>query len=263
MDSVTVIVPTWEEASNIDHLVGRLSQSLSDRQCRVLFVDDSPTSDTVDAIDTAAARYTTPVFQVSAYRRNGQAWGGLGGAVTDGLRRVNTPFAAVMDADLQHEPELLPRMLEVITQGSDLVIASRYCEGGSSEGLSSPLRHFVSLGSTYVAKLLFPMSLRGVTDPMTGFYALRLSAIDPLALQPLGFKILLETLVRHSGLKTQEVPMHFAARHSGTSKASFTKGLAYIRHLLRLRLNSWKHAVRQRLLRLRYGFLPLMERLRG
>lgn len=250
MQAATIVVPTYDEASNIDPLVKRLRQALEDWHSTILFVDDSPDRETYDAVMFAADRYATPTFQVQSYRRtNGLVWGSLAGAVTDGLRQALTPYAVVMDADLQHPPELLPHMLEIVTHGKDLVVGSRYCPGGSSSGLNSPIRHAVSVGSTYAAKLLFPIALRGVTDPMTGFYAVRMEAINPHQFKPMGFKILLETIVRHhKDLEITEVAMQFATRHSGNSTTAddtFQKGVTYLRHLMRLRLASWRESFRR------------------
>lgn len=243
MRTVTVVIPTWDEATNITPLLSRLDQTLRNWHATILFVDDSLNTDTIDTIDAAKIRYSSPNFQVSSIRRTGVlAWGGLAGAVTDGLRCASSPIAVVMDADLQHPPELLPSLLLTLDSGYDLVIGSRYCKGGDSTGLGSPVRHVVSRGSTYVAKALFPKSLRGVTDPMTGFYAIRLETIDVQALQPSGFKILLETLIRHRHLSVTEVPMQFASRNSGASKAGFSRGTEYLQQLLRLRISSWKRS---------------------
>lgn len=244
MEHVTIVIPTFNEEGNVGPLVDRLRQSMPDWRCCVLFVDDSPTPATVEAVTTAGERSNSPTFQVMAiHRPRDTAWGGLGGAVTEGLRWASTPYAAVMDADLQHPPELLPEMLDTVARGNDLVVASRYCPGGSCTGLDSPMRRAVSKGSTWVAKALFPMALRGITDPMTGFYALRLEAIDVQNLRPRGFKILLETLVRHYPLQTAEVALQFAPRHQGDSKANFGKGMTYLRHLALLRASTWYHTV--------------------
>jgi dolichol-phosphate mannosyltransferase len=235
MHSVTVLVPTFNEEENALPLVERLQFALQGLKADVLFIDDSPGSDTVDAVAAAANLFNSESFQVDSYQRTSETkWGGLAGAITDGLRMVKTPYAVVMDADLQHPPEAVPTMLSKLFEGYDLVIGSRYCSGGSSEGLSGPMRHFVSRSSTVVAKMLFPTKLSGVTDPMTGFYALDMQAIDADRLQPRGFKILLETLTSHN-LRVAEVPIHFAERHSGASKATFDKGVDYLYQLARLR----------------------------
>jgi len=162
--------------------------------------------------------------------------GGLSGAVIAGLRHTAREWVVVMDGDLQHPPEDLPRLVDpALAREHDVVIASRYQGGGSSQGLSSAFRRLVSSGSTTAAKLAFPVRLRGVSDPMTGFFAVRRDALDLDGLTPQGFKILLEVLVDTPGLRVCEVPFTFAERATGDSKASWREGARYLRQLIRLR----------------------------
>ena len=162
--------------------------------------------------------------------------GGLGGAVVDGLRAVNAPWVCVLDADLQHPPEVVPRLLAaVVRDRADLAVASRYCGTGGADGLG-PVRALISTACGSAAKLLFPVRLRGVTDPMSGFFLVRRAAVHLDELRPRGFKILLELLVRHGGLRTTEVAFTFANRHAGESKGSLREGLTYLGALGALRL---------------------------
>ena len=151
-----------------------------------------------------------------------------------GLARTRAPWAGVMDADLQHPPELLPSLIvEAKTGGHDLIVASRYCADGAASGLNS-IRAQISRGSTAAARLLFPQRLTGVSDPMSGFFFVRKAAIDLDALQPAGFKILLEIMVRNPELRVAEVPFRFGERNAGESKASALEGVRYVRSLPRL-----------------------------
>jgi putative flippase GtrA len=120
----------------------------------------------------------------------------------------------------------------------DIVAASRYCEGGTTNGLSGAFRRLVSSGSIWVARVLFPRRLATCTDTMTGFFAMRRAAVDLSTLRPRGFKVLLEILGRQH-LRVAEVPFEFAERHSGTSKASLLQGLRFLTQLARLRLDTW------------------------
>ncbi|MEA2514228.1 MAG: dolichol-phosphate mannosyltransferase, partial [Thermomicrobiales bacterium] len=170
-------------------------------------------------------------------RPPGARGGGLGGAVVHGLREARAEWVCVMDADLQHPPEVVPRLLDQVRdRQDDLVIASRYCESGTV-GSFGRTRATFSRGSTLAARAAFPDRLRGVTDPMSGFFLIRRSAIDAEALQPTGFKILLEILARSRRLRVSEVPFEFGTRHAGHSKASAREGLRYVRQLAGLRLN--------------------------
>lgn len=235
MSWLTIVVPTFDERDNIGPLLHRLSTALLGEQVEVLFVDDSR-DDTPDVIRAAAATCPLPVRLL--HRPPGQRVGGLSGAVVAGLRAAGTPWVMVMDGDLQHPPETVPELVAAIRAGDcDLVAASRYADGGSSGGLAGGRRRLVSRLCGAAARGLFPRRMSGCTDPMTGFFAVRRDAVDPDRLRPDGFKILLEILVRSGRLRVREVPFTFARRSAGASKADLGQGLAYLRHLARLRLS--------------------------
>jgi glycosyltransferase involved in cell wall biosynthesis len=202
----------------------------------IVFVDDSD-DDTPAVIRTVARRQDGGACQVALIHRRGeQRTGGLGGAVVDGLRATEAPWACVLDADLQHPPEVVPNLLTAVERdGADLAVASRYCGTGRTDGLG-PARALISTACGSAAKLLFPTRLRDVTDPMSGFFLVRRSAVDLNELRPRGFKILLELLVRHGGLRTTEVGYTFADRHAGESKGTLREGLTYLASLADLRL---------------------------
>ncbi|MET7397417.1 glycosyltransferase [Dactylosporangium sp. NPDC005572] len=233
----TIVIPCRHEEDNVGPLIERLSAVLTDVE--LLFVDDSDNDRTVDAITLAAAELERDDLRVRVFHRTGaQRVGGLAGAVVDGYRRARATKALVMDADLQHPPELVPAMLAALDD-HDLVMASRYREGGSSGGLDGPLRKVVSTGSTILARVAFPVALRGVTDPMTGFFGIRLDKVDPDRLRSRGFKILLEILARYPRLRRTEVPLDFGQRLAGASKGDVRQGMLYLRQLPWLRLATW------------------------
>jgi dolichol-phosphate mannosyltransferase len=233
---LAVLVPTRNEAANIEELLRRIAAAVRGIPTEVVFIDDSD-DDTPLVIRTVARRRGGGACQVSLiHRRGGQRTGGLGGAVVDGLRAVGAPWACVLDADLQHPPERIPRLLAAAeADRADLVVASRYCGTGAADGLG-PVRALISTACGTAAKLLFPFRLRGVTDPMSGFFLVRRSALNTDELRPRGFKILLELLVRTRGLRTIEVGFTFADRHAGESKGSLREGLTYLEALGDLRL---------------------------
>jgi dolichol-phosphate mannosyltransferase len=140
-----------------------------------------------------------------------------------------------MDGDLQHPPELVPLLRD--TAGPvDMVVASRYCGSGDSSGLSSSWRRAVSSTSTLLARSCFPRRVgRVCTDPMTGFFCVRRSAVHLDRLRPRGFKILLEILARHD-LEVAEVPFAFGERHDGESKASWRNGAQFVYQMAALRM---------------------------
>ena len=225
------MLPTREEAENVGPLVARLERVLPDLPVEIIFVDDSDdeTPDAIRAIDSSRAVYLI-------HRTRGERGGGLGGAVVAGIRAARAPLVCVMDADLQHPPELLEEMyLEAMETGSDLVVASRFCVGGD-KGTFSRLRSALSRVSTRAAVMLFPNRLWHVSDPMSGCFMVRRDALDVDRLRPRGFKILLEILVRTPGLRVSEVPFDFGERHAGHTKASPREALRYLRLLGRLEL---------------------------
>ncbi|MEV8553790.1 glycosyltransferase family 2 protein [Streptomyces glaucescens] len=233
---ITIVIPTFNEAANIDELLSQISAALPQgHDTSVLFVDDS-TDDTPEGIRKAAARIPLPV---SLYHRPDRA-GGLGGAVMEGIMRTESRWIVVMDADLQHPPSLLPDLIDRGERsGAELVVASRYMDGGSRRGLDSWYRVLVSGASTSLAKALFPKALRGVSDPMSGYFAIRREVVDQAqhadAPRPLGYKILLELIVRCRPRMITELAYEFHARHAGESKSTLAEGLRFLHHLFRLR----------------------------
>jgi dolichol-phosphate mannosyltransferase len=228
--SVSVIVPTFNEAPNVAALVERLTRSLVGLSAEIVFVDDS-TDATPDVIRAAAASAKVPI--VLLHRDVPE--GGLGGAVVAGLKTAANDWCVVMDGDLQHPPELIPALLtSASSQNADVVVASRYVKGGSSNGLNGGIRHFVSSASTILTRAMFPRRLRDCTDPMTGFFAINTTSIDLNELRPRGFKILLEVLARNP-LRVAEEPFVFAERHAGESKASVREGFRFLLQLAALR----------------------------
>jgi dolichol-phosphate mannosyltransferase len=235
--AVSVVVPTRNEAGNVAPLLDRLGPALAGRPAEVIFVDDSD-DETPAHVRSSGERGPDGLTVRLIHREPGDRAGGLSTAVIAGMAAASGDWVVVMDGDLQHPPELVPRLLEAGSYGdSNLVVASRHVEGGESEGLGGPARVLVSGGATALAKALFPRRLHGITDPMSGFFAVRRSALDPAILRPDGFKILMEILVRTPRLNPVEVGFVFEDRVSGQSKASLAEGMRFARHLVRLFLS--------------------------
>ncbi|MGW5425848.1 glycosyltransferase [Streptomyces sp. NPDC004059] len=233
--AVTVVVPTFNESANIRQLLHRITESVPARlPCEVLFVDDS-TDDTPEIIREAAKHCPFPV----AVLHREEPEGGLGGAVVEGLKAAASEWIVVMDGDCQHPPSLVPELVATGERtNASLVVASRYIEGGSRAGLAGGYRVAVSRGATWLARGLFPRRLRGISDPMSGFFAIRRSAVTADVLRPLGYKILLELAVRSRPRGVAEVPFVFEDRFAGESKSTAREGFRFLRHLAGLRTAS-------------------------
>jgi dolichol-phosphate mannosyltransferase len=231
---LSIIVPTYNEAPNVAELVRRVTAALQTveggLEAEIIFVDDS-TDDTPAMVQAAAAASPVPVRLI----HRDKATGGLGGAVLEGMAAAAADACLVMDGDLQHPPEEIPLLWRRFSDGDvDVVIASRYAGGGTSDGLADRTRVLVSKASTSVTRAMFPIRLRDVTDPMTGFFLIDRRSVDQALLRPRGFKILLEILARRP-MRIAEVPFDFADRHAGESKASLRQGLHFLTQLTALR----------------------------
>lgn len=227
---LSVIVPTFNEGPNVAELVRRTSDALTGRVVEVIFVDDS-SDDTPDVIRAVAASADIPVRLI--HRDN--PVGGLGGAVVEGIRAAESNRCVVMDGDLQHPPEVIADLLARAEEGdADVVVASRYIAGGTSDGLANAVRTAVSRASTLLTKAMFPKKLHNCSDPMTGFFLVHRDSLEVETLRPRGFKILLEILARKQ-MRVAEVPFSFAPRFAGESKASFSQGMRFLTQLTMLR----------------------------
>lgn len=228
---LTVIVPTYNEAPNVAELVRRVELACKGISAEIVFVDDSR-DDTPEVIKASAAGSAVPVRLI----RRDEPVGGLSGAVIEGVRSSNAVYALVMDADLQHPPEMIPLMLDRLRESdAEVVVASRYCgNGGSASGLANGARRLVSSGATVLSRTMFPGRLMHCSDPMTGFFGFRRAAVRTERLKPTGFKILLEILCRHR-LSVVEVPFVFGARFAGESKATLKEGFRFLHQLAGLR----------------------------
>ncbi|MEW2248793.1 glycosyltransferase [Streptomyces sp. NPDC006975] len=232
---LTVLVPTRNEREVVPLLLDALSPEFAALDAEILFVDDSD-DDTPAVAAARAARCPLPVRLL--HRPPGQRAGGLSGAVIAGARYALGTWVLVMDADLQHPPEAAAALARTaLGHDADVVVGTRRAGTGSSGGLDGVTRSLVSSGSALLAKAFFPRRLATVTDPMSGLFAFRTDRVDLDRLNPLGFKILLEILVRHPSARVAEVAYTFAPRAAGCSKASLREGITYLRHLARLRRN--------------------------
>lgn len=225
---LALVIPTLREAGNIRLLLGRVRAALDGCGVayEVIVVDD----DSRDGIEPIVEEIAARDPRVRLVVRRGEQ--GLAGAVLRGWAETDAPLLGVMDADLQHPPELLPRLWAALEAGADLAVGSRYACGGSLRGWK-PSRH---LASRLAVWMTLPVQRGGqrAHDPMSGFFLVRRSCIDGVALQPAGFKILLEILARAELSSIVEVPFTFGRRFAGRSKAGVRVAFEYLLLLARL-----------------------------
>ncbi len=232
--SVSVIVPTYREAENLQELVERLERVRDAHalELEVLLMDDDSQDGTVEAV----AKLGRPWVRLFVRTENR----GLSPAVVDGFRAAKNSVLLVMDADLSHPPEKIPELLAALDAGADFVVGSRYVAGASTGEEWGVLRWVNSQVATLLAR-----PFTSVRDPMSGFFAFRRETFeqaDPL--NPIGYKIGLEMLVKGRCQKVAEVPIHFSQRQHGESKLSLKEQLRYLQHLRRLfvhKFGNWAH----------------------
>jgi dolichol-phosphate mannosyltransferase len=214
LDKLALVIPTLCEAENIGNLLDHVRSVLDplDIPYELLVVDD----DSPDGTAAIVSRIADEDPRVRLLVRKGKR--GLSGAILCGWQHTDATVLGVMDADLQHPPELLPKLLSGIKEGRDLVIASRYTPGGDL-GQWNPARRLVSAAAVWATWPLQRSRLRA-KDPMSGFFMVRRRCLPQGAFQTSGFKLLLEILVRGRIQSVKEVPFAFGLRYRGVSKAN-------------------------------------------
>jgi dolichol-phosphate mannosyltransferase len=223
--SVSIVIPTYNERENITPLVERIHRALATRDYEVVFVDDNSRDGTAEIINSLSGKYP-----VRALVRKDER--GLATAVIHGIEHSEGETIVVMDADLQHPPEVVPDLLSKIESGADIAVASRYVAGGGMKDWGFT-RRIISKGAIVLAHLLLP-TIRKVKDPMSGFFAFKREALGKARLSPRGYKILLEILVVGNFPNAAEVPFTFESRSLGQSKLNAREQIEYLRHLFSL-----------------------------
>jgi dolichol-phosphate mannosyltransferase len=222
---ISLVIPTYKEKDNIEQLVTRLGKVLSGYNYEIVIMDDNSNDGTEELVKSLSAKYPVKIV----VRRDKK---GLASAVVDGFEHASNDVIVVMDADLQHPPEVVPSLLKAIENGADIAIGSRYIQGGGCEGWSL-LRRIMSRGAAFISHLFLP-STRKIKDPMSGFFVLRKDVVKDAKLNPSGFKILLEILMLGIWETTVEVPFMFVTRTRGESKLNTKQQLDYLKHIYSL-----------------------------
>jgi dolichol-phosphate mannosyltransferase len=253
----SLIVPTYNEGKNVERLVEILTRLLNeyfDRKLdnksdhkseqelinnandnadrngsyELIIVDDNSPDLTWQVALDLMPRY--PHLRVM--RRQGEK--GLSTAVIRGWQAAQGKILGVIDGDLQHPPETLAQMLDAMLGGVDLVVASRHVAGGGVSDWGF-LRRILSRGAQMLGLLILPNVIGRVSDPMSGYFMVRRTAIANYPMNPLGYKILIEVLGRGDIQAVAEVGYVFQERQEGESKVTWRQYVDYILHLLRLR----------------------------
>ena len=224
---VSVVVPTYREAENLPELFQRVREAMvaAGISYDIIVVDDN-SRDGTEAAAKAAVEAGHPVTLIVRTTERG-----LSSAVIAGFRAAQGEFIACMDADLSHPPEKLPELVdELRANRAEFVIGSRYVKGAGTDETWGLFRWLNSKVATLLAR-----PFTKVKDPMSGFFALsRQRFAGATALNPVGYKIGLELLVKCGCRRVAEIPIHFADRKRGQSKLSLREQLNYVRHLKRL-----------------------------
>ncbi|HEY9729496.1 MAG TPA: glycosyltransferase [Chroococcales cyanobacterium] len=230
---LSLVIPTYKEAQNIEKIVSLLSQQLDQAMpgaYELIVVDD----DSPDRTWEIAQQLTSMYPQLRVMRRTEER--GLSTAVIRGWQVARGEVLGVIDADLQHPPELLLKLWREIKRGGDLAVASRHVDGGGVSDWSA-IRRFLSRGAQTLGLIILPEVIGRVSDPMSGYFMVRRYCIAGQTMSPLGYKILVEVLARGRVSWIGEVGYVFQERQEGESKVSAKQYADYLRHLLRLRLS--------------------------
>ena len=224
---LSIVIPTYNEKDNLLPLIAQIEDAVGSKtdEYELLFVDDS-----TDETPELLSKISSSDSHVRFIHREEKT--GLASAVVCGFDNAKGEVIAVMDADLQHPPGLLPQMLGIIDEGADVILPSRYIGGGESEGLS-PIRTLASKSAKYAAKLFLP-SMKNASDPMSGFFMFRREVLDGVQLNPVGWKILMEVLAMGHYKHVVEIPYGFEKRNAGESKLSLRVTIEYFLHILSL-----------------------------
>lgn len=230
---ISIVIPTYKEVDNIPHILAKIDQFRKDfgLELEVLFMDDDSNDGSVEAVEQSGHSWARIVVRTSNR--------GLSPAVLDGFSLAKYPVLVCMDCDLSHPVNKIPAMILALESGQQLVLGSRYVPGGSTDDNWGFLRWLNSRIATILAR-----PLTSVRDPMSGYMAMRRSDFAKAHdLNPVGYKIALEIIVKCGFENVGEIPIQFVDRQYGDSKLTFREQLKYIQHLRRLYIHKFGTAM--------------------
>lgn len=225
MSKLSIVVPSYNEAGNVENLVAQVDAALGAIEHEIIFVDDS-TDNTPDVIKGIMENNSN----VRLEHRTDEK--GLATAVLKGFSMAEGDYIAVMDADLQHPPAIMKSMYAVMETGVDFCVPSRFVQGGSDGGLNL-YRKIVSGTARYIGKILLPC-LHKISDPTSGLFMFRREVIDGADMRPIGWKILIEVLATGTYQSVVEIPYKFQDRTAGESKLTTKVTMEYLKQVFEL-----------------------------
>lgn len=232
---LSLVIPTYQEARNISPLMQQVTQLLDQvlpRAYEIIVVDDDSPDRTWEIAQSLIPHY--PPLRVM--RRTTER--GLATAVIRGWQVAQGTVLGVIDADLQHPPQVLAKLWQDIRRGADLAIASRHVEEGGVSDWNF-IRRFLSRGAQILGLVLLPQTIGRVSDPLSGYFLVRRDAVESVIMNPAGYKILIEVLGRGNIGWIGEVGYVFQERKEGESKVTWHQYVEYLQHLLYLRWSLW------------------------
>ena len=218
----SLVIPTYNERENILKLISGIKEQFNKNEIdgEIIFVDDNSPDGTGEVLEELKKENQN----LKVIHRKGKL--GLSSAVIEGFKVAEGNILGVMDADLSHPVEKIDKMYQIVTKEADLVIGSRYIKGGRIEGWNL-YRKVLSKGATLLARVFV-----NVKDPMSGFFMIKKEIITNKEINPKGFKILLELLIKTNCKNIIEVPITFTNRTVGKSKAGVKEIIYYLRNLI-------------------------------
>jgi len=229
--TISVLIPTFNESQNIQQVLESVKSNLpGDKQSEIIVIDDDSPDGTAQIANEFKNKLPThSSLSVNVIQRKSER--GLSSAILTGIKHAKGGYMVVMDSDLSHPPKLIPKMIDEFQNSSnDLVIASRYATGGGVRNWPIK-RRIISKGATRLARISLGLKTK---DPLSGFFAFKHSILNGIKFDALGYKILLEILVKTRDTRIKEIPFFFTDRKLGTSKLRLSVQIDFIKSVWKL-----------------------------
>jgi dolichol-phosphate mannosyltransferase len=233
-NQISIIIPTYNESTNIVKILESISQSIPKNIfAEAIIVDDNSPDGTGKIVEDYLKNMKKMTnYTIEIIHRKAKS--GLASAILNGVQKAKSNTIIVMDSDFSHPPQIIPKMIETFKQYQcDLVVASRYITGGNIHGWTTK-RKLMSKIATIIAKKGLGVKTK---DPMSGFFAFKKNIINGLNFDALGYKLLLEILVKTKGINVKEIPYTFENRKFGSSKLDSTTIIDYFKSVWKLYKN--------------------------